>query len=135
MRLRSVLLWITGSSTPCLSIFKPIIFGKCVPPVFADEKDSFDYWSKREYLNRAIFSDYIDVNDYRRKAYAMEDEFIKEFDKLEESNSTRAILTAICEECSNKEQEFVDSYKDIIEGVKYNQLKLKGKWHKRTKLL
>ena len=36
--------WITGSSTPCLSIYKPVYFNNIVAPLFLEEEKSLAYW-------------------------------------------------------------------------------------------
>lgn len=128
-------IWITGSSTPCLSVFKPIIFGEEIPPVFLDEKKSFAYWSRREYLNRAVFSGYVDATELRKKAYALEDEFVAEYQKAVSENADLDTLKTIYGKCSEKEEALIAEYDDIIEKVKYGELKLKGQWKKRTEKL
>ena len=46
--------WLTGSSTPCISLFKPWVFGaELVAPVFAGEDPKAEqYWLARETFHR-----------------------------------------------------------------------------------
>ncbi len=47
-------LWVTASSTPCISLFKPFVFGTAPkPPVFEAGRADIDrYWRKREAFHR-----------------------------------------------------------------------------------
>lgn len=50
------ILWLTGSSTPCISLFKPFAFGnEPVPPIFpADDPAAAEYWLSREHFHRSL---------------------------------------------------------------------------------
>lgn len=132
---KSPAVWITGSSSPCLSVFKPVMFGEYAPPVFEQEKDSLHYWLKREYLNRAIFCGYVHADDFRKEAHALEDDFIKRYLDAEKNNATEKQMRELCLECARREESFIDSYHGIINGVKSGEVKLKGQWAKRTRNL
>lgn len=130
---KTISIWITGSSAPCISIFKPVVFGKAVPPVFLEQVDSFEYWNTRENLNRAIFSGYIDVKLYRQKLHKLQDEFIEKYQNAVSENADSDTLNQISLECSKKEEAFINEYKDIIDKVKDGSLKLKGIWKRLSK--
>ena len=116
-------IWITGSSSPCMSIFKPVVFGDIYSPVFSSDFDSCNYWLKREYLSRAIFSGYIDVEVFQKNANILENEFITEINNAINENVNEVELSKICKNCSDREEEFINSYNDIIEKVKNRTLK------------
>lgn len=128
-------IWITGSSTPCISIFKPVVFGEIIPPVFASAEESYNYWLKREYLNRAIFAGVIDTDLHRERAQEIEDRFIKEAEELINKGAKKEELIEFALRCYKEEESFVDSYSEIIEGVKEGQIKLPKLWAKKTKKL
>lgn len=129
------IIWITGSSSPCLSIFKPVIFGANIPPIFASSEESYKYWLKREYLNRAIFAGVIDSETHRERAAEIEEGFIKESEELLNNRATKEELVKFALRCSIAEESFIDSYSEIIEGVKEGQIKLPKLWDKKTKKL
>jgi dipeptidase len=62
--------WMTGTSSPCLSVFKPVAVGEdiagdlAVPPVHADDRS---LWWRHERLHRAV------LGDYARRADAFAD--------------------------------------------------------------
>lgn len=71
-----ITLWATGSSTPCISLFKPWRFGgDCVPPVFpaGSVEAAAAYWRQREEFHR------------RAVGHILPDAFYGERDKLERS--------------------------------------------------
>lgn len=132
---KQISIWITGASTPCLSIFKPVVFGALIPPVFALASDSLDYWKKREYLNRAIFSKHIDAALFREKARHIEKEFVTKYENAVTKGSSLDTLKSISKECSDAEEALISEYQDIIDKVKVGQLQLTGQWFNRTKNL
>jgi hypothetical protein len=57
-------LWVTASSAPCLSIFKPLRFGAALPPDAAALSDRFDptaRWWRHEQLHRQALNNYAAV--------------------------------------------------------------------------
>src|SRR5689334_16695528 len=53
--------WITGSSGPCSSVFKPFVFGAAVPPFGpapTDQADAASRWWTHERLHRAMLADF-----------------------------------------------------------------------------
>lgn len=132
---KNISIYITGSSTPCISAFKPVIFGKAIPPVFYEENDSLEYWKKREYLNRAIFSGYINVEIHRDRIKKLEDEFIEGYERLLKENNPINELEEFVKKCAQKEEELISTYDSIINGVISGDKKLIGQWKKRTGVL
>lgn len=128
-------IWITGSSTPCLSIFKPVFFGHIIPPVFLNDKDSLEYWLKREYLNRAIFAGLIDADIHTAKAKELEEEFISSYESLLKSGASMKQFVEFSKQCSEKEEAFINTYSEIIENVKNQKIQFHGLWEKKTKKL
>ncbi|MGI6423587.1 MAG: hypothetical protein ACOX0X_03175 [Candidatus Dojkabacteria bacterium] len=132
-----ITIWITGSSTPCISIFKPLYFHPSkefvVPPCFKNEKDSLQYWLKREKLNRLIYSNIINLNEWKEKARKLEKEFIEKDNQLKEENATHSKLVQFSLECSKKEEELVNQYKELIDT--FESSKLTRYWSKKSKQL
>lgn len=120
--------WVTGSSTPCLSAFKPVMFGETSAPVFEKEEDSLKYWLDREYLNRAVYGGHIDQNELRTKLNQLEGDFLKKYYDALDKNASDDELKKICQNCSLEEQKLVASYSSAIEGVKSGKLALPKLW-------
>lgn len=129
-------IWITGSSTPCLSIFKPCFLGINVAPVFDNENDSFKYWMEREYFNRAVFAGIIDADSFRTKARSLEAEFIKGEQQLFNSGKVdKKVLEQFAKSCSEKESKLYAEYAEQIAKVKNGQVKFSKSWTKKNKSL
>ncbi len=53
--------WVTGTSAPCTSLFKPVLFETGLPPQGAAPTDRFDAaasWWRHEQLHRAMLADF-----------------------------------------------------------------------------
>ena len=53
--------WVTGTSAPCLSLFKPVLFETGLPPQGpppSDQADEASLWWRHERLHRAVIQDY-----------------------------------------------------------------------------
>jgi len=93
--------WLTGTSAPCTSVFKPVWVDSGLPDLGPPPTGQFDadgYWWRHERLHRATLRDF----DHRLGAYAgQRDELEAEFRLRELSHrglsaTERAALTAFC---------------------------------------
>ncbi len=128
-------IWMTGCSTPCLSIYKPCFFGVVTAPVFTTREESLAYWLQREYLVRAIYAGLIDVESYRTERDALQARFIEEEAQLFRTMPSKTALTEFALRCSQSEQAFVDHYLPQIEQVKNGTARLPKMWLKKTQVL
>jgi dipeptidase len=56
--------WVTGASSPCISLFKPFVFGAAVPdfgPTPSDRADAASRWWRHEALHRAALPAFTEV--------------------------------------------------------------------------
>ena len=97
------LLWLTGSSCPCVSLFKPWLFSdQPVCPVFADnDKAGEAYWRKSEKFRRGLIGKAL-PGEY----YAERDEIQNRWIKLAESCSGRADFSELSRSCAEEEKAF-----------------------------
>lgn len=128
------MIWITGASTPCLALFKPVVFSQVVPPVFSDMESSLNYWLDREYLVRAIYAGLINETEYKNQLKILEERFIIEAEKLFEKGNKEELKEFIIL-ASKKEMEFIEGYRKEIEYLKDNKRKLPKRWRKLTEKL
>lgn len=128
------MIWITGASTPCLALFKPVVFSQVVPPVFSDMESSLNYWLDREYLVRAIYAGLINETEYKNQLKILEERFIIEAEKLFEKGNEEELKEFIIL-ASKKEMEFIEGYRKEIEYLKDNKRKLPKRWRKLTEKL
>lgn len=128
-------IWITGSSTPCLAIYKPVYFENAVAPLFIDEKKALAYWLRYEYLFRAIYSSHIEKETYLIKRNHIQNELLEKEAVLRSSNATPQEFYQLSQEAMQLEDTLLNEYQTIIDKVRTNQLPLKGLWKKKTKAL
>lgn len=128
-------IWLTGSSSPCLSLFKPCFFGIVQPPVFTDAQKSLNYWLEHEYLNRAIFARLINRDEYLAKRDMIQKELVEEEAKLRAKNPTPGELADFMKWCFDKEQKLLQEYQKEMGLVKNQNVKLSKIWSKKAKNL
>ncbi|MBN2047167.1 MAG: C69 family dipeptidase [Anaerolineaceae bacterium] len=97
--------WVTGTSTPCTSLFKPVWFDGGVPktssPLSGEYRDEHLWW-KHERLQRLIAIDYAErIAKIQPDRDVLEKRFLTEARKLEtqkgeRSESMRRLFTAAC---------------------------------------
>jgi hypothetical protein len=129
----SPLVWQTGGSTPCVSLFKPYVYGnKAVGPVYkeGDEK-ALEYWLNHERFVRLFLG-----NEVPDEYYAQRDELESEFIKW--AKAERYNLPAM-EELAlyalEKEREFEDKWTATIKPGTLGSPRFKRYWAKKNQLL
>ena len=124
--------FVTGSSFPCLSIYKPLTKNAEILP--EDEGTALKYWLKREKLNRHVMSGNIDEKEYKEAAKNLQKKFIDLAMKAQNTNE----LSKLSKQCFDKEEAFVDAW---LEKAQNKNLRIKGGlyfknyWNKKTKVL
>jgi secernin len=104
-------LWITGSSTPCISAFKPVFFGiDSGAPVFADEADTRRYWLEREAVHRGVLAGQVDVKALRAKRDALETDWLSAEQKLMAEGANSEHLRALAVRAAAEEQAVIDTF-------------------------
>ncbi len=122
----------TGSSTPCISLFKPIMAGFESGPLFTDPINSYAFWLKREKLNRAVFSELINLNDFMAKAKAIEASILKKAEELIKKGPTGDEWKNLCLIAAYMEESFMASYDDLIRQLDGNPQLLVPYWMGKT---
>lgn len=123
-------IWITGSSAPCLSLFKPVAFGVLEAPVFGESEASLNYWLDREWLQRAIYAGLVDEEEYRRGLIELEENFLEEAKRFEDASKPDYL--EFVRRASKKEKEFIERYRREIELLKNDIDALPRLWRKLT---
>lgn len=104
-------IWVTGSSTPCISLFKPYAFGnEPVPPVFAGENPGAkEYWNEHERFHRSLIGKALPVEYYRQRD-ALEDDWYQKATHADIKEM--AALSALAEK---EEAAFYEKWRQIAQ--------------------
>jgi len=103
--------WVTGSSTPCLSVFKPLWMVEREPFTFTEEEtaSAVEYWIKRERLHRMILENRIpDVEAYIAKRDDLENKLDEMASSVQKQGFHEDGLLEIMAYAKEKEEELID---------------------------
>ena len=108
---KPITLWSTGSSTPCISAFKPVFWNSDAAPLFPDPAASLDYWLRREHIHRAVIAGKIDAGALRGRIHALEAEWRqREARIMAEDAPDLAALHALSADADRQEQALIDEF-------------------------
>lgn len=127
-----VRVWLTGSSTPCISLFKPWLLGTaCLSPVFAvGDPNAEAYWLKHEAFHRQV------IGRTLPKEFYLERDTIEAAWLKEAEISSGQSLTELSSRAATEETLFYERW-----GSRLNSLPLGGKrsflkyWQRKNSLL
>lgn len=122
-------IWVTASSSPCLSVFKPVSLENPAEPCFTDAKKSYGYWLAREKVLRALYCEKINLGQYRENIEKLQREFLNGYAKLDKKDA--AAVKAFCQDCAKKEGEFIASYRAEGEEILKDE-NIPSVWKKRN---
>lgn len=118
--------WVTGSSTPCVSIFKPFWFlqGEKFTFSFEEKDKAIEYWKRRERLHRMFIENKIkDLRTYLSKRDDIEKNIEERLSMIDleniDENELLDVMNYSCEE----------EYKFVVNAIKeneYNRVCIKG---------
>jgi len=108
---KPITLWSTGSSTPCISAFKPVFWNSTDAPLFDAPEPSLDYWLKREHIHRAVIAGKVDAAALRGRLRDLENEWLLNENKLMgENRPDSAKLAALSKYAGEQEQAVIDEF-------------------------
>ena len=93
--------WLTGTSGPCLSLFKPVVFETGLPPQGSRPTDQFDaesLWWRHERLHRAALADFAaSLAAIAPERDRLEQSFIERIDEARRKADPRALGAAVAD--------------------------------------
>ncbi len=127
------LYFVSGSSFPCMSVFKPVTQKANILPT--DEKVALDYWLKREILHRHIMCGNIDQIKFLIAVQSLQDKIFK----MVANAKTDAELEKVSKDSFDLEQKLVDNFLELGKGnplhLKKGGMYFKSYWNKKNKEL
>lgn len=130
--------WVTGSSTPCLSLFKPLWFNiKEGTPFDVSETDrALEFWRKRERLHRMVIAHQLqDLPEYLAERNRLEESWIRMVDSMDQGSDDYVEMKRIMDLAWEQEDDLVTR---TLEKSKSNPPRWKGNpyhryyWRRQT---
>jgi len=127
--------WVTGSSTPCLAVFKPLWLLNAEDITFKEEdfEAACEFWEKRERFHRMVLHNQIvDLSTYIQERDYLEEEWIRLTEDMEKGNDNES--RKIMDTAWAQEEELLSR---VMEGNKSNPSQLHGSpyfrcyWHRQ----
>ena len=122
---KPVTLWSTGSSTPCISAFKPVFWNSDSAPLFNNPEASLEYWLKREHIHRAVIAGKVDAGALREKIKTLEAEWLqKEEEIIKEDIPDITKLAVLSADADKQEQALINEFYN----ENWRDIKSKGRY-------
>ncbi len=107
--------WFTGTSNPCLSIFKPVTFEGGLPELGKKPTDRYDpasYWWRFEAFHRKFLTNCrASIGSFTRERDALQKDIIQKSREIERTPEDLRVLT---EWAFRKEREFLERWERLI---------------------
>ena len=106
----TIKVWVTGSSTPCISLFKPYGFGNLpTAPIFYDgDVEAELYWHTRENFHRSLIGKIL-PQDYYAERDSLEESWV-----LMAKDADLQMMKEISYEALIEDNAFFEKWKDLI---------------------
>lgn len=120
--------WVTGSSAPCLSLFKPLWMIEEESLTFTEDNtdEAVAYWKAQEEIHRLILEQRINAEDYRKDRDRIEASVMKNTAEAEIGLSNSKQLTEIMNHTLAEERKLQDRY---LSQAKSSKPALKGNFY------
>jgi len=118
--------WITGSSTPCISLFKPLWLIDKEGFTFDEEnkENAVDFWLLREKLHRMFIENKIpSIDEYISKRDELENKIVEMVEETDLNNVDKNQLVSIMDYAIKKEEELINN---TIKSNENNPVKING---------
>ena len=120
--------WITGASTPCLSVFKPFFFLEAEPLSFLEQESvqAAWYWWEREYLHRLVLSGRRqNLQEYTQERNRLEQQWLDLEARADSDEERLQLMNRACKEEAALLNKYVELASEAQPGRK------KGNWYFR----
>jgi len=127
--------YITGTSLPCLSIFKPYLPGKMLPGSIQSDTDSLRYWYTAEKLHRYLLSGQAEKSAYLQEKDALEIRFLTDFQNAKSAKEKEDVMLSAWEESKALYEKHLAAVKGKKYVFKRGNPYYRRYWKKKTAVL
>jgi len=133
---KPITMWSTGSSTPCISAFKPVFWNSASAPLFETPESGLNYWLKREHVHRAVIAGKADAAKLRDRLRDLESDWLLRESKIIGENSPDTAELAELSRIANEQEQavidefYVKDWRDIRSRNRYTRY-----WDKKNEHL
>lgn len=121
--------YITGTSLPCLSIYKPFAAFAALPTAIKDESASLRYWYNAERLHRYLLSGQADKAAYLAERDAIENKYLAEFAKTKDKEG---VMLRAWEESEKLITKYLEPLKTQTYNFSLGKVLYRNYWKKKT---
>ena len=101
--------WYTGSSLPCVSVFKPFVFGSDFELFKENEQEKgVAYWTKREKITRMLLMGQLNEAEYINERDTVECEIRELYGSLNPSEASKEENGSVLRKCMELDERFAD---------------------------
>lgn len=127
------MVWLTGGSTPCVSLFKPYLFGNkpCAPVFAAKDKAAQEYWLTHERFIRGLIGTTLPPEYYVERD-ALEKNFVA---GVAVNAHSAGAVAELSEFALRQETEFYAKWSKIIKPGPLGSRRYRSYWSKKNTLL
>lgn len=120
--------WLTGSSTPCISLFKPYALSNPpIKPVFSEhDADAKHYWLRRERFHRAMLGKTLPPEYYAERD-DLENQWIRQAQNLDTNG-----MHALAQEAAKQEDAFYQAWEQRLPGGRSGKASFHAYWRKKN---
>ncbi len=121
LREKNCMYWVTGSSTPCLSVFKPLWLIDGEPLTFNEDEETqaIEYWMQREVLHRMVIRNQIpDMEQYYQERDILQDDLVQKVNDIQGQDVSEDKLLEIMLYAVKNEQDLVERTIHSGKGIK-----------------
>lgn len=127
------LIWQTGGSTPCISLFKPYLYGnKAIAPVFEEgDGGALKHWLQHEAFARRFLGNLVPA-EYYIQLSALEAEFLRQ---ARANRRNKPAMEELALYALAKEEDFKAKWAKKIQPGKLGSLRYRRYWAKKNEQL
>ncbi|MDD3947387.1 MAG: C69 family dipeptidase [Clostridia bacterium] len=127
--------YITGTTLPCLSFYKPFVMGGKLPPVFGNEKDSKAFWYKNERLMRYLLSGQADKAAYLADRDRLEQKYLTAFKEAQNKAEKEAVMLEAWAQGEMRIEKHLAPLQNQSYRFTLGTLSYRNYWKKKTEIL